>query len=140
MYNNPTPVAVALVRFVSPRGDVKLLAVKRGIPPIGGVAFPGGYINEGESAEVAVARELLEETGIKTTPAEWYPVATRITEHNRLLIFMKSHVLLTFQPGIPLPFEHDSNGETLGLELVDCEDSLCFPLHQDILSNKILWV
>jgi 8-oxo-dGTP diphosphatase len=46
--------------------DGKLLLVKRRNEPFRGKwALPGGYVNIGESAETAVLREVLEETGVK---------------------------------------------------------------------------
>lgn len=46
--------------------DENILLVKRGNHPfMGRLALPGGFIEEGESAERAVRRELMEETNLK---------------------------------------------------------------------------
>lgn len=46
----------------------KVLLVKRGRPPFkGSYALPGGFVESGETVECAVVREILEETGLKTT-------------------------------------------------------------------------
>jgi 8-oxo-dGTP diphosphatase len=42
----------------------KVLLVERAKPPAGIWAFPGGHVELGESLQRAVARELLEETGM----------------------------------------------------------------------------
>lgn len=45
----------------------KILLIRRGIEPNKGMmALPGGYIDWNETAEEAVVREVLEETGVKT--------------------------------------------------------------------------
>jgi ADP-ribose pyrophosphatase YjhB (NUDIX family) len=69
---NPLPVSVVLLPV-----DDGLLLVRRAIPPIGVLAFPGGYINLGESWEEAGARELFEETGITIDPGELTHFQTR---------------------------------------------------------------
>ncbi|MEX0759279.1 MAG: NUDIX hydrolase [Tistlia sp.] len=47
-----------------------LLLIRRGHPPFqGGYALPGGFMEIGETAEAACARELAEETGIAVDPS-----------------------------------------------------------------------
>ena len=46
----------------------RLLLVKRANPPAQGLwSIPGGRVEPGESAEIAVVREVLEETGLTVT-------------------------------------------------------------------------
>lgn len=59
VYKNPYPAVDVIIEV--PEGVV---LVKRKNPPFGW-ALPGGFINYGESAEVAAAREALEEVGLK---------------------------------------------------------------------------
>lgn len=47
--------------------DGRLLLIERGRPPFQGLhALPGGFVRYGETAESAVVREVLEETGLRT--------------------------------------------------------------------------
>ncbi|HEY3296166.1 MAG TPA: NUDIX hydrolase [bacterium] len=60
-YRNPFPtVDVVLIR------EGHVLLIHRKNPPEGW-ALPGGFVDYGESAETAAARELMEETGLKAT-------------------------------------------------------------------------
>ncbi len=61
MYKNPAPTAdVVAIR------DGHVLMILRKNPPEGW-ALPGGFIEYGETAEHAAARELSEETGLSAT-------------------------------------------------------------------------
>jgi 8-oxo-dGTP diphosphatase len=58
-------------------GDcVVLMEKKRPAFQVGMLNGVGGKVNEGETPEVAMARECLEETGIKTLWDDWRHVAT----------------------------------------------------------------
>ena len=65
-YRNPLPVAVVLVPV-----DAGLLVIRRGIEPqLGKWAFPGGYVDIGETWQEAGAREVFEETGVRIAADE----------------------------------------------------------------------
>jgi 8-oxo-dGTP diphosphatase len=58
-------VAVDIVIFTIQEGELRVLLVKRGIPPFAGqFAIPGGFVLENESLDQAALRELQEETGV----------------------------------------------------------------------------
>ena len=58
-------VTVDIVIFTIQQGVLKVLLVKRLIPPfIGQFAIPGGFVLEDEDLEQAALRELREETGV----------------------------------------------------------------------------
>lgn len=130
IYKNPTPVAVCLIPLLVENVGIRLLGLTRAIEPgLGKVALPGGYVDEGESAEMAAAREAQEETGgvLVTSPQLWRPMMTRTNESNRLLIFC---VLSTVLPSETL-FTLKPNPEVRGFCWLNPDHcQLGFSLHQ----------
>ena len=58
-------VTVDIVIFTIQSGELRVLLVKRGIPPFENqFAIPGGFVLENESLDEAALRELKEETGV----------------------------------------------------------------------------
>ena len=65
-YEYPHPaVTTDIVIFTIRHDELKVLLIKRGLPPHQGMwALPGGFINLDESLEAGARRELEEETGV----------------------------------------------------------------------------
>ncbi len=65
-YEYPRPsVTVDCIIFGLDNDDLKVLLIERGHPPFqGSWAFPGGFVDINEPADLAAKRELQEETGI----------------------------------------------------------------------------
>lgn len=62
---SPLPIIAHGVSMIC-RNEDRFLLVKRGKEPLkGSLAFPGGGVEAGESAEEAAHRELIEETGLR---------------------------------------------------------------------------
>jgi 8-oxo-dGTP diphosphatase len=59
-------IAVDVVIFTIQESVLKVLLIRRGIPPFQGkMAIPGGFVLVKESLDAAAMRELLEETGVE---------------------------------------------------------------------------
>lgn len=125
--NNPLPVCVAMIK-VDIDGEIKLLGIKRGIPPfVGGVAFPGGFQEGNETATDAAARELFEETGIKTSGEDYEIFGNPLLSptNNELKFFVNKHVF-----GKEILDSLVLSEEVQGFVLIDSSTELCFPFHQ----------
>lgn len=65
-YSNPTPTVDVILQR-----DSKVLMVRRKKDPFKGqLALPGGFVNEGETAEDAMKREAMEETSLEVEPID----------------------------------------------------------------------
>ena len=78
-YEFPRPaLTVDSVVFSYADKELKVLLIKRADEPFKDRwAFPGGFVNEGETAEEAVKRELAEETAVRDVQLEQFWTATR---------------------------------------------------------------
>ncbi len=124
IYQNPLPVSVVLLPV-----DDELLVIRRNIPPIGRLALPGGFIEVGESWQMAGQRELFEETGIEITNEEIQLFDVKSAPDGTVLIFgiaeKKSKKQITFT----------QNDETQEVAFIDAPVELGFPLHTQIVKR-----
>jgi ADP-ribose pyrophosphatase YjhB (NUDIX family) len=65
-YRNPTPTIDVILQ----RNSNILLIRRKNDPFKGFLALPGGFINEGETAEQAARRETVEETSLEVEPID----------------------------------------------------------------------
>ncbi len=68
-------VLVSAAAIINDRGEVLLAQRPEGKSMAGLWEFPGGKVEEGETPEFALMRELEEELGIETRPTCYHPIA-----------------------------------------------------------------
>jgi len=130
---NPVPVCVALVPVLDD-GRSGLLAIRRAIPPVGKIALVGGFLEDHETWQVGMAREVFEETGLQIddktlTQLHW---ASSSPKPNRLLMFAISNTLdsRNFAPFTP-DTETAERGVIFGPGGI--EEVCAFSLHVDAI-------
>lgn len=148
-WRNPIPVVVSLVRVrynkSDPEGD-GLLVVRRSIEPRHGeLAFPGGYVDYGESVQQAAAREVCEETsGLIDLHHDYFEVleVEKASTNENLLIFCLSRkVVCSIGPEDLEQFK--GNPEVSELRLIHSPMELAWPTHTDLarkyFKGEIAW-
>ncbi|MDT0613398.1 NUDIX hydrolase [Streptomyces lancefieldiae] len=123
-YRNPLPVAVALQPVYDTQGTALVVITRTVAPARGGVALPGGYIDDREDWRRAVVRELEEETGIEAASRDVRLADAMSSPDGHLLLFG----LLPERPSGGLPPSAATN-ETEGWHLLRGAEELAFPLH-----------
>jgi len=79
--------------------DNKILLIKRGHDPFKGFwALPGGYVDWNESTEEAVAREVMEETGLEVNSCELIGVYSSPSRHPKQVNNIANRVVTTGEP------------------------------------------
>ena len=71
-YRNPTPTVDIIIELID-RPHRPIVLIERHNEPLGW-AIPGGFVDYGESVEVAAKREALEETGLQVELIEQFLV------------------------------------------------------------------
>ncbi|TQF01960.1 NUDIX domain-containing protein [Kitasatospora acidiphila] len=123
-WHNPLPVAVALQPAVGPDGQLSLVVVRRNVEPgRGKLAFPGGYIEVGESWQEAAVRELREETHLVAAArdVELFDVRTAVGTID-IFALLPACDAKTMPAPMPTP-------ETIEWFLVSEPVPLAFPAH-----------
>ncbi|MBM7170897.1 NUDIX domain-containing protein [Streptomyces sp. G44] len=123
-YRNPLPVAVALQPVYDTQGTGLVVITRTIAPARGGVALPGGFIDDTEDWRHAVVRELKEETGIAVQSRDVRLVDAMSDSDGYLLLFG----LLPERPAADLPASEPTD-ETEGWHVLRHADELAFPLH-----------
>ncbi|MFH9353671.1 NUDIX domain-containing protein [Kitasatospora sp. NPDC017646] len=129
-YRNPLPVAVTVLPVSRPDADPALVVIRRTIEPgYGRLAFPGGYMDYGESWQQACVRELGEETGILADAADIRLIHTASDPNGRFVMLCG---LLPARPLAELPPSRPTD-ETEGWLLATADTPLLWDFHNGIL-------
>lgn len=123
-HRNPLPVAVALQPVYDTQGTGLVVITRTIAPARGGIALPGGYIDDREDWRDAVVRELKEETGIGAESRDVRLADAMSAADGYLLLFG----LLPARPATDLP-QSVPTDETEGWHLLRRPEELAFPLH-----------
>ncbi|GHB38669.1 NUDIX domain-containing protein [Streptomyces phaeochromogenes] len=123
-YRNPIPVAVALQPVYDTKGAALVVITRTIAPARGGIALPGGFIDQREDWRQAVVRELKEETGIAAAGRDVRLVDALSSPDGHLLLFGA----LPERPVADLP-PSVATDETEGWQLLRRATELAFPLH-----------
>ncbi len=111
-YRNPTPTVDIILQRQS-----KVLMIRRKKDPfMGQLALPGGFVNEGETAEAAVKREAMEETSLEVEPIEILGVYSDPKRDPR------KHILTVVFVGIILGGSDKAGDDAESVEWVDLAD------------------
>ncbi|MEV7437721.1 NUDIX domain-containing protein [Streptomyces griseoviridis] len=123
-YRNPLPVAIALQPVYDTEGTALVVITRTVAPALGGIALPGGFVDDREDWRHAVVRELAEETGIDAAVRDVRLVDAMSSPDGHLLLFG----LLPERSVDTLP-ESVATDETEGWHLLRRPEELGFPLH-----------
>jgi len=140
-YDSPSPVCVALVPVEDANGKIGFLGVRRAIAPhIGGIALPGGFLSPHEDPRAAAVREVLEETGIALEVESFCSNNQCFMAHNNtLLLFFETQQIVSAETFADAQ-KHlaiRTDGEASELVYITPETTLCFPLHQQVVSTAL---
>jgi len=127
-YRNPLPVVVGVLS----RDDGKILLIRRGIDPGKGKwALPGGFMEEDESPQEAVLREIEEEIGIKEELAGLIGVYKSKSELYGPVVIIGYKI--TFQSRIYSPGKEVSEVKSFPKNHLP---PLAFSSHREIISDS----
>ena len=119
-FRNPS-LAVDAICLRSEGSEV--LLIKRGRTPWKGkFAFPGGFVDYGEDPEIAVLRELLEETGIEGSKPRLFDVKGRPERDPRKHVISIFYLVDVDDESVPEAGDDASEADWVDLAILEAEE------------------
>ncbi|MGH7909850.1 MAG: NUDIX domain-containing protein [Thermodesulfobacteriota bacterium] len=131
-YRNPSPTVDVILQSGS-----KILMIRRKKEPFKNrLALPGGFIDEGETAEEAAKREILEETSLEVEPIEILGVYSDPKRDPR------KHIMSVVFVGIVTGGTEKPGDDAQGIEWKELDElnasELAFD-HMQIIRDYVTW-
>ena len=121
-FRNPS-LTVDAISLRGKSDDTELLLLRRGAEPWKGrLAFPGGFVEYGEEPEVAVLRELLEETGVVGTGPELFAVRGDPDRDPRRHIVSIFYLVDVDESAVPIAGDDASEAEWVKIKEITAEN------------------
>ncbi|MBX2834091.1 MAG: 8-oxo-dGTP diphosphatase MutT [Micavibrio sp.] len=111
-------VLVAAAALVNKKGEVFIAQRPEGKSMAGLWEFPGGKVEEGETPEFALMRELREELGIETRPCCFHPIAFASHAYESFHLLMPLFVCRVWH-GEPHLAEHQNSAWVRPQDMMD---------------------
>lgn len=133
---SPSPVAVLLQTVKGEDGRMGVLLGRRTIEPGKGKwALPGGFVDStDETAQIAAARELFEETGFKVEEPESMDISHTFSDGRHFLIFVSNENYMT-EEEVNTTFVTNSECDKVMVAYDPVE--LAFPAHTAALEQHL---
>lgn len=130
LWHNPIPVVLGII----PVQSGGIIVVKRGIEPqYGQWALPGGFLDDEESWQEGLVREVLEETALSFPASAVKHVLTQSIRNGKQILIFGS--LPPVSPGWIKSFV--PNDEVLALRVMVAPENLAFPLHTTVATEYL---
>ena len=131
-YKNPLPVVVTLINVWEGNKLGTLIQQRAHDPEKGGWAFTGGYVDEHETWQEAIVREVREELGLETEVTDYLlSDVLSNTDKSNLLVF--SMCLKTFDVK---ELNFTPNAEVTAIKIIHEPIKLAFPTHTEMLALR----
>lgn len=132
VYKNPVPTVDAIIQKSS-----SLLLIKRKNHPFKNqFALPGGFVNEGETIENAIVREVYEETSLEVHPIDILGVYSDPTRDPRGHIMSVVFIVLVIR-GIPTAGDDAQEISWIPINKID-EIEIAFD-HKLLIHDYLKW-